>query len=161
MLVESASFCLFYLFFFFLLFRLLTNKKNEFFCVFCVFFFFFSRYLDIGAHQMTTDDLLDQLIYAIIKARQKNIRLATARMKREEKEGGGGRGGGSGGVSSFASSFSRSSTSSSRTRSRRNPAGSLSNHAMASSTNRGELLDRMRLLSLKRSFLATNIQYVD
>ena len=115
---------------------------------------------------MTTDDLLDQLIYAIIKARQKNIRLATARMKREENEGGGGGGysGGSGGGSSYASSFSRSSTSSfspSRTRSRRNPVGSLSNHAMASSTNRGELLDRMRLLSLKRSFLATNIQYVD
>ena len=27
-----------------------------------------SRYLDIGAHQMTTDDLLDQLIFVIIRA---------------------------------------------------------------------------------------------
>ena len=105
-----------------------------------------SRYLDIGAHQMTTDDLLDQLIYAIIKARQRNVRLATARMRREETMRG--------------ASFSSSSSSSSSSRNRRNPIGSLGDHAMASSTNRGELLDRMRLLSLKRSFLATNIQWV-
>ncbi len=30
-----------------------------------------SRYLDIGAHQMTTDDLLDQLIYVIIASAKK------------------------------------------------------------------------------------------
>ena len=27
-----------------------------------------SRYLDIGAHQMTTDDMLDQLIYTLVRA---------------------------------------------------------------------------------------------
>ena len=84
-----------------------------------------SRYLDIGAHQMTTDDLLDQLIYAIVCARKKEIRIAKSilsQMKGKE-------------ISQIQANISNS-------------------------TSRVDLLKNMRCISLKRSFLSTNVQYM-
>ena len=42
--------------------------------------------MDIGAHQMTTDDLLDQLIYAIVKARELEVRIAVQVRQDEVRE---------------------------------------------------------------------------
>jgi hypothetical protein len=121
-----------------------------------------SRYLDIGAHQMTTDDLLDQLIYAIIKARQLEVSVALEVVRREEQQSSSSR---------YRSSSGNSSSSSSSNHSNSHGSGSINSgsdgsdgsdgySSVAGSKTRREIIINMRFLSLRRSFLSTNIQYM-
>ena len=161
-----------------------------------------SRYLDIGAHQMTTDDLLDQLIYAIVQARSREKRAAAIHAqvarRRERIRAHGSKGDLSGVLSdpedadesddghdaghaslsptsshgrfrlSFPSFSSNDGVSLFRSPGQGGGSGRRSSSAEAEaryreysdSSSRPGMLNWMRRLSLKRSFLATNVAYM-
>ena len=142
-----------------------------------------SRYLDIGAHQMTTDDLLDQLIYAIVQARSREKRAAAIHAQVARRRNRIRARGTAGDLASILSDPEDSDESndahddtheplslnggSDRVRGQRgksrssDPTATRSNYSEGlDSSSRPGMLNWMRRLSLKRSFLATNVAYM-